>query len=83
MSSVLAFPPASSAVAAVQVLRGALDSAVGSIAAGALAALSSDDLLELTAELHRAASRTQALAVTVTAEVRAREAVTSRGFTAP
>jgi len=83
MSSVLAFPPAPSAVAAVEVLEGALDSAGESVAAGSLAALSDADLLDLTARLHGVSSRAQALAVMATAEVRAREAVTSRGFTTP
>ena len=83
MSSVLALSPAPSAIAAVQVLTGALDSAGESVAAGALGALSDAELLDLTARLHGLTSQTQALAVTATAEVRAREAVTSRGFTTP
>ncbi len=81
MSSVLDFPPPPSVTAAVQDLRAALDSAVAVIGTGFLESLSDAELLTVTAELHRLASQTHALAVHATTQVRADDVAAGSGFT--
>ena len=80
-SSALALVPVSPVLDAAQVVGEAVSALAGVVEGDSLVALSSVDLLELTAVLHRVTDRVTALAVEATGHLHGRDAARVEGFT--